>query len=72
MKQWTHNISETQNLLRCDLFVMLVYYTGQQRKKTLEQQLPVLYLQTLLYKFLVSVSHGITIFLQKSCVEVKI
>ena len=39
--------------------------TGQQRKNTSEQQIPVLFLQTLLYTFLVSVSPGTKKFLQK-------
>ena len=39
--------------------------TGQQRKNTSEQQIPVLFLQTLLYTSLVSVSPGTKKFLRK-------
>ena len=42
-----------------------MHYTGQQTKKRLKQQLPVLFQQTLLYTFLVSFSPGIRKFLQK-------
>ena len=48
---------------RCTRTSQLHAYTGQQKK--LEQKLPVLFLQTLLYTFLVSVSPGIDFFLQK-------